>query len=60
VKTVILVTFIVNTTGFMALSSEWHKTVIPSFVKIGRVVEKFQWETDTLNPTVYSESLSSP
>ena len=60
VKTVILVIFTVNTTGFIALSSELHKTFIPSFVKIGRVVAKFKWGTDTLNPTVYSESLSSP
>ena len=42
VQTVILMIFIVNTTGFIALSSEWHKTFVPSFVKIGRVVEKIQ------------------
>ena len=48
VKTVILVVFIVSTTGFIALSSEWYKTFIPSFVKIGRIVEKFKWGTDTL------------
>jgi hypothetical protein len=59
VKTVRLVIFIVYTTGFIALISEWHKTFIPSVVKMGRIVEKFKWGTDTLNLTVYSESLSS-
>jgi hypothetical protein len=43
VKTVILVIFIVSTSGFIALSSEWHKTFVPSFMKIGRIVEKFMW-----------------
>lgn len=38
VKTVILVIILVDTTGLIALSSEWLKTFIPSFVKISRVV----------------------